>query len=68
MQITTGEALGSGIVYDTDGHILTNAHVVGAATDFQVTLATGGKPRKARLVSSYPPATWRSSRSRTRTG
>ncbi|MFG1823294.1 S1C family serine protease [Microbispora bryophytorum] len=55
VQITTGEALGSGIVYDTDGHILTNAHVVGAATDFQVTLATGGKPRKARLVSSYPP-------------
>ncbi|MEV7807206.1 trypsin-like peptidase domain-containing protein [Microbispora sp. NPDC088329] len=54
VQITTGEALGSGIVYDTDGHILTNAHVVGAATEFQVTLATGGKPRRAHLVSSYP--------------
>ncbi|GAB3161636.1 S1C family serine protease [Microbispora hainanensis] len=54
VQITTGEALGSGIVYDTDGHIVTNAHVVGAATTFQVTLATGGKPRRARLVSSYP--------------
>jgi len=55
VQITTGQALGSGIVYDTDGHILTNAHVVGAATTFQVTLATGGKPRRARLVSSYRP-------------
>ncbi|MEU7691695.1 trypsin-like peptidase domain-containing protein [Microbispora hainanensis] len=55
VQITTGQALGSGIVYDTDGHILTNAHVVGASTTFQVTLATGGKPRRARLVSSYPP-------------
>ncbi|MBX6382482.1 MAG: trypsin-like peptidase domain-containing protein [Microbispora sp.] len=55
VQITTGQALGSGIVYDTRGHILTNAHVVGAATQFQVTLATGGRPRRARLVSSYPP-------------
>ena len=54
VQITTGQALGSGIVYDSEGHILTNAHVVGAATEFQVTLATGGKPRRARLVSSYP--------------
>ncbi|GGO11886.1 protease [Microbispora rosea subsp. aerata] len=54
VQITTGQALGSGIVYDTAGHILTNAHVVGAATQFRVTLATGGKPRRARLVSSYP--------------
>ncbi|WP_169982920.1 S1C family serine protease [Microbispora sp. H10836] len=55
VQITTGQALGSGIVYDTQGHILTNAHVVGDATEFQVTLATGGKPRRARLVSSFPP-------------
>ena len=55
VQITTGQALGSGIVYDTAGHILTNAHVVGAAREFQVTLATGGKPRNARLVSTYPP-------------
>lgn len=54
VQITTGQTLGSGIVYDTLGHIITNAHVVGAATEFQVTLATGGEPRRARLVRSYP--------------
>ncbi|WP_248963542.1 S1C family serine protease [Sphaerisporangium perillae] len=54
VQINTRAGLGSGVVYDTDGHIVTNAHVVGRAKTFQVILATGGKPRKAHLVSSYP--------------
>ena len=54
VQINTSGGLGSGVVYDTDGHIVTNAHVVGKSTTFEVTLATGGKPRKASLVSSYP--------------
>ncbi|WP_214408622.1 S1C family serine protease [Sphaerisporangium fuscum] len=54
VQITTSGGLGSGVVYDTKGHILTNAHVVGKSTSFQVTLATGGSPRKASLVASYP--------------
>ena len=31
VQITTTTGLGSGIVYDTGGHIVTNAHVVGQA-------------------------------------
>ncbi|MFC6085487.1 S1C family serine protease [Sphaerisporangium aureirubrum] len=54
VQITTGKGLGSGVVYDGDGHILTNAHVVGQSKSFQVTLASGGEPRKAKLVASYP--------------
>ncbi|MCW2877052.1 MAG: Trypsin-like protein serine protease typically periplasmic containing C-terminal domain-like [Sphaerisporangium sp.] len=54
VQINTKRGLGSGVVYDTKGHIVTNAHVVGKATSFEVTLATGGKPRKASLVASYP--------------
>ncbi|MBP2705939.1 trypsin-like peptidase domain-containing protein [Microbispora sp. RL4-1S] len=54
VQITTTQALGSGIVYDTGGHILTNAHVVGTSREFQVTLATGGRPRKAHLVNTFP--------------
>src|SRR5690349_7888533 len=34
-------AEGSGFVYDSDGHIVTNAHVVSAATKIQVTFADG---------------------------
>jgi Trypsin-like serine proteases, typically periplasmic, contain C-terminal PDZ domain len=54
VQINTRDGLGSGVVYDSDGHIVTNAHVVGNAKTFQVTLATGGSPRPARLVASFP--------------
>ncbi|MGW6494265.1 S1C family serine protease [Nonomuraea angiospora] len=53
VQITTKVGLGSGIVLDTAGHIITNAHVVGQATKMEVTLATGGPPRPARLVRSF---------------
>jgi S1-C subfamily serine protease len=54
VQITTHTDLGSGIVYDTKGDIVTNAHVLGGATSFTVQLATGGSPIAARLVSSFP--------------
>lgn len=53
VQITTGNGLGSGIVYDTSGHIITNAHVVGGSNHFEVTLANGGTPRTATLVNSF---------------
>ena len=39
VEIKTASGLGSGVVYDTAGHIVTNAHVVGTATSFQVLLA-----------------------------
>ncbi|NUU24960.1 MAG: trypsin-like serine protease, partial [Streptomycetaceae bacterium] len=56
VQITTADgSLGSGVVYDDKGNIVTNAHVVGSATAFQVTLATGSQPVTAKLVASYPP-------------
>ncbi|MCF2526782.1 S1C family serine protease [Yinghuangia soli] len=55
VQITTSDGLGSGVVYDDKGHIVTNAHVVGSATAFQVTLATGSQPLTAKLVGTYPP-------------
>ncbi|GAA2641957.1 S1C family serine protease [Nonomuraea recticatena] len=54
VQINTKVGLGSGIVYDSAGHIVTNAHVVGEATEMEVTLATGGTARPARLVASFP--------------
>jgi S1-C subfamily serine protease len=55
VQITTGSALGSGIVLDTRGDVVTNAHVVGQATGFQVTYANGTAPHPATLVGAYGP-------------
>ncbi len=52
--IEAGQSLGSGIVYDGEGHIVTNAHVVGDAETFRVTVATREQPLTAKLVSSYP--------------
>lgn len=38
-----GGALGSGFVYDTNGHIITNYHVVEGATDLEVDFPSGVK-------------------------
>ena len=53
--ISTGEGLGSGVVLDTAGNIVTNAHVAGTATEFKVQVAGDPAPRSASLVGSYPP-------------
>jgi len=55
VQITTARELGSGVVYDDKGDIVTNAHVVGDSRTFRVSLATGGRLLEARLVASFPP-------------
>jgi len=55
VEITTGRDLGSGIVFDSRGDIVTNDHVVGSATHFQVRLSTGGAPLAATLVGTYAP-------------
>ncbi len=52
--IRTAEGLGSGVVLDRAGHILTNAHVAGKAARFEVQTAGDKTPRQARLVGSYP--------------
>jgi S1-C subfamily serine protease len=54
VQISTAGGLGSGVVYDAKGDIITNAHVVGNATEFTVTQPIGGTPLTASLVGSYP--------------
>jgi len=41
VQIETQQDLGSGVVFDAGGDVVTNAHVVGNATRFVVTLASG---------------------------
>jgi S1-C subfamily serine protease len=52
--IRTPGGLGSGVVLDDQGNIITNAHVAGNAASFQVQLANDPQPRQARLVGSYP--------------
>ncbi|MEO5899075.1 MAG: trypsin-like peptidase domain-containing protein, partial [Ilumatobacteraceae bacterium] len=46
-----GESAGTGIVYDTNGYIVTNAHVVDGATSVSVTLAGETTARDATVVS-----------------
>jgi S1-C subfamily serine protease len=41
VQIRTQEDLGSGVIFDARGDVVTNAHVVGNATRLLVTLASG---------------------------
>jgi S1-C subfamily serine protease len=53
--ISTGEGLGSGVVLDRSGNIVTNAHVAGTATEFKVQVPGDPAPRTASLVGSYPP-------------
>jgi putative serine protease PepD len=53
VQIQTPEGLGSGIVFDAKGNIVTNAHVVGSSTTFTVTTSTY-KQLKATLVGTFP--------------
>jgi S1-C subfamily serine protease len=52
VEISTRTALGSGVVFDRAGHIVTNAHVVGDAITFEVTLSDGRAP-PATLVGAY---------------
>lgn len=55
VEIKTSAGLGSGVIYDAAGDIVTNAHVVGSAKSFKVILAGSVTSLSARLVGSYPP-------------
>lgn len=54
VEISTPEGLGSGVVYDDKGDIVTNAHVVGTATTFKVSLVDG-RTLNGTLVGTYAP-------------
>jgi putative serine protease PepD len=54
VQIETNRGLGSEIVFDDKGDIVTNNHVVGNATRFRVTFADGSR-EAAGLVGAFPP-------------
>jgi S1-C subfamily serine protease len=54
VQISTSSGLGSGVVYDANGNIVTNHHVVGSSRSFTVTLSDGST-HQAKLVGSFAP-------------
>ncbi|WP_106398321.1 S1C family serine protease [Actinocorallia populi] len=53
VQINTDQGEGSGVVYDGEGHIVTNAHVVAGARSLEVVPSSGGSPQRARLVGAF---------------
>jgi putative serine protease PepD len=53
VQIQTNAGLGSGVVFDGKGDVVTNNHVVLGATTIQVTTAEG-KTQAASLVGAFP--------------
>jgi S1-C subfamily serine protease len=55
VEIRTSSGLGSGVVFNSAGDIVTNAHVVGAATQFKVVLSNSATTRDATLVGRYRP-------------
>jgi S1-C subfamily serine protease len=55
VQIDTDSGLGSGVIYDNKGNIVTNAHVVAGASRVTVITATGKKALPATLVGQYAP-------------
>ena len=54
VQISTGQGLGSGIIFDAKGDIVTNAHVVENASSYTVTFSDG-KTQSADLVGAFIP-------------
>jgi S1-C subfamily serine protease len=55
VEIRTSSGLGSGVVFDSGGDIVTNAHVVGSATSMQVLGSASAEPVPAALVGVYRP-------------
>jgi S1-C subfamily serine protease len=53
-QVESSTGLGSGVVFDNRGDIVTNAHVVGNDQRFTVTLS-GGARLQAKLIGSFAP-------------
>ncbi|MGA2876178.1 MAG: S1C family serine protease [Nitrososphaerales archaeon] len=49
VQVSSGRGIGTGIVWDREGHVATNSHVVGRATKLEVAFVNGERVR-ATLV------------------
>ena len=55
VQISTAEGLGSGVVFDHKGDVVTNAHVVGTAKTVKVRPATRSKALAAKVIGVFAP-------------
>jgi putative serine protease PepD len=55
VQIFTSNSTGSGVVYDSSGDIVTNAHVVGTSTSVTVREPVGNKEMSAKVVGTFTP-------------
>ena len=55
VEIRSSRGVGSGVVYNDGGDIVTNAHVVGDQRQFQVLASGSAEALEATLVGSYPP-------------
>jgi S1-C subfamily serine protease len=53
VEVSAGSASGSGFVYDEEGHIVTNQHVIAGASSISVRFADG-TTRDARLIGDDP--------------
>ncbi|HTF46425.1 MAG TPA: trypsin-like peptidase domain-containing protein [Pseudonocardia sp.] len=54
VEIKSPSGVGSGVILDPAGNVVTNAHVVGRDTEFRVRLSTGAE-LPASLVATFPP-------------
>ena len=55
VQISTSDSTGSGVVYDDNGDIVTNEHVIGRAKTVKVQEAVGNTPLTAKVVGEFAP-------------
>ncbi len=55
VQVDAGEQTGSGVVFDSAGDIVTNAHVVGRARTVEVFMSATSRPVLAHLVGRFIP-------------
>jgi putative serine protease PepD len=55
VQITTSQGLGSGVVFDRQGDIVTNAHVVGTAKNVHVRLSSTSRTLAAKVLGVFAP-------------